>query len=299
MTITLERGSLGRRVDEVTRRALASGALLPIPTEHSFIREGDMKFVVRVLTALEQKDAERRRRAETGKKDNPFLPYDEELFVADVSDTHVALLNKFNVMDRHLLIVTRQFEDQEMLLNSADFTALCACMAEYDALGFYNGGIEAGASQPHKHLQMVPLPLAPEGPPVPIEPLLDSVQSERDQVTEAPFPFRHAFVRIDRTLFASPEGGSGKLFQLYVAMLLHLDMAAPSKTEAIGQSAPYCLLMKRDWMLLVPRSREFFDRVSINSLGFAGSFFVRNESEKKRIEGTGPLRVLKSVASYD
>ena len=34
-----------------------------------------------------------------------------------------------------------------------------AILAEFDGLGFYNGGETAGASQPHKHLQIVPLPL--------------------------------------------------------------------------------------------------------------------------------------------
>ncbi|NIO40609.1 MAG: phosphorylase, partial [Burkholderiales bacterium] len=38
---------------------------------------------------------------------NPFLPYGKDLFVSDISETHLALLNKFNVIDYHLLIVTR------------------------------------------------------------------------------------------------------------------------------------------------------------------------------------------------
>jgi len=38
---------------------------------------------------------------------------------------------------------------------------------------FYNAGRVAGASQARKHLQLVPLPLAPEVPaPTPLEPLI-------------------------------------------------------------------------------------------------------------------------------
>ena len=54
---------------------------------------------------------------------NPFLPYEEDLFVADLSDAHLLLLNKYNVVAHHLLVVTRRFEPQSDLLNSADLDA--------------------------------------------------------------------------------------------------------------------------------------------------------------------------------
>ena len=66
---------------------------------------------------------------------NPFLPYDEDLYVADLSPTHVCLFNKFNVFEHHLLIVTRQFVDQETPLDRTDFEALAVAMAEIDGLG--------------------------------------------------------------------------------------------------------------------------------------------------------------------
>ena len=55
---------------------------------------------------------------------NPFLPYDENLWVTDISQTHVCLLNKFNVIDpphpsRHPCM----YEDQESLLTFEDFEA--------------------------------------------------------------------------------------------------------------------------------------------------------------------------------
>src|SRR4030095_920360 len=80
------------------------------------------------------------------------------------SPSHYLLLNKFCLPAGHVLLVTRRFERQERLLTIEDFDALITCLGEVDGLGFYNGGIEAGASQPRKHLQFVPLPLAPESP---------------------------------------------------------------------------------------------------------------------------------------
>ena len=169
------RGSLWERVTATTDRALRRGALQPIPTACTWVPDHGVRFLVRVVENLARKD---RRRAEAadGPPANPFLPYDPELYVADASPTHVCLLNKFNVLDRHLLIVTRRFEHQDLPLTLADWEALWVCLAESDGLGFYNGGTVAGASQTHKHLQLVPLPLAAEGPRLPLEPLLDAAE---------------------------------------------------------------------------------------------------------------------------
>jgi ATP adenylyltransferase len=45
------------------------------------------------------------------------------------------LLNKFNALDHHLVIATRSFEPQEMLLTREDCAALLICLTEVDGLG--------------------------------------------------------------------------------------------------------------------------------------------------------------------
>ena len=59
---------------------------------------------------------------------NPFLPYDENLWVAHLSDTHTLLLNKFNLVAHHTLVVTREFEAQEQPVTAADFAATRAAL---------------------------------------------------------------------------------------------------------------------------------------------------------------------------
>ena len=293
-------GSLAGAVAAATARALASGALQPIPTGSAFLDDCGVRFAVRVLAHLARKDEERWRRereAAAGKPANPFLPPERDLLVADVSATHVALLNKYNVIDRHLLVVTRHFADQRSLLTPRDIEALWRCLAEYPGLGFYNGGEEAGASQPHKHLQLVPLPLAPAGPPVPIEPLIARARRAADGAGTLPgFDFRHAFARLD-----GGGGGAGDearaAWETYCTLLRGVGLRAPAGGEdAEPQSGPYCLLATRDWMLLVPRSRERFGTVSINALGYAGSLFVRDEAELRALREAGPLAALRETA---
>jgi ATP adenylyltransferase len=292
-------GTLAPAVSAATARALASGSLLPIPTGCTFLEDGGVRFLVRVLANLARKDEERWRRdreAAAGKPANPFLPHERDLFVADVSETHVALLNKYNVVERHLLVVTREFADQRWLLTPRDIEALWRCLAEYPGLGFYNGGAEAGASQPHKHLQLVPLPLSPAGPPVPIAPLIARARcAGAGGIATLPgFDFLHALARLD-------GGGGGAdaraAWETYRELLGWVGLRTPSGAEgAEPQSGPYCLLVTRGWMLLVPRSREHFGTVSINSLGYAGALLVRNEEELRAVSEVGPLAALRETA---
>jgi ATP adenylyltransferase len=288
---SLEKGTLWRSLVRTRSHALTSGALRSFPTVHAFIEDGGVRFFVRVLASLREKSE-----ARTKQDANPFLPPEKDLTVADITDTHVAVLNKFNVVDHHLLIVTRHFEDQDSLLTLLDLEALWLCMAEYDGLGFYNGGREAGASQQHKHLQMVPLPLAPIGPPVPVNPLLPGPGSTAAVGTIPAFSFLHSFVRLRPDIVDTPREAAIETFEHYSAMLKSVGMETPGASILPRQSMPYCLLITREWMLLVPRSREHFEDISLNSLAFAGSFYVVSKERLERLRDFGPINALRTVS---
>lgn len=84
-----------------TQSALASGALQSIPTHYEWVEENGIQFLVRVVDNLHRKVEARKAQKQKRPDFNPFLPYEEELFVCDLSPTHLALLNKFNVVDHH------------------------------------------------------------------------------------------------------------------------------------------------------------------------------------------------------
>ena len=48
-------------------------------------------------------------------------------------------------------------------------------------------------------------------------------------------------------------------------------------------------------MLIVPRSQESFQNISINSLGFAGSLFVRDRACLELLKELTPLKLLTEV----
>ena len=272
----IDGSDLWRRVDEVTRREQGR-SLESVPTACEIFEEDGIPYQLRVLQGLHPKKQANKEQKRTGR--NPFLPPEPDLFVGDLSPTHGAVLNKFNVFGGHLLVITREYSPQEGLLDGADFDALLVAMEGIDGLGFYNAGRQAGASQPHRHLQVAPLPLAPsiEGLPTPIDAVIESGR---------PLPFPHrlrlsegrALVRSDAPYY----------LELFRSLIADQGLA--------GGDRPYNMLLTRRWMMVVPRTVDRFERVPINALGFAGSLLVRDRERLDRIKALGPGTILRGVA---
>jgi sulfate adenylyltransferase (ADP) / ATP adenylyltransferase len=288
--IQLQPGTLWNRVITTTKQALISGALLSIPTNYEILEDEGVGFVVRILSNLTRKDQAKQK---TTPDFNPFLPYEQKLWVADISDTHVCILNKFNIVEHHLLIITRDFESQESLLTVNDFIAMHACLAEFDGLAFYNSSQIAGASQKHKHLQMVPLPIMGTDVKVPIEPLLASANFQDGVGTVKIFPFIHAFAQLKNDNLSSAIEAGKATWEIYQNLLRVLNLEESSKSHL--KSSAYNLLATRDWILIVTRSHEQYKGISINSLGFAGALLVRNLEQLELLKQYRPMQILQQV----
>ena len=293
-------------IHQRSRHALDCGALQPIQTRHELVAQGGMEFVVRVVANLvrkEQSDRNQERQRQTGQEVNPFLPYDPDLFVTDLSETHLCLLNKYNVVEDHILIVTRAFEEQDSWLTRGDLAALASCLGTIDGLGFYNGGRLAGASQRHKHLQVIPPPLGPEGGLLPLARMIANLEMGTDRpgatrpaiaqgYYQSPlFGFRHGILPLPTGWWTAPEAAT-LLEQHYRQLLTHLgaDLSAPPR------SFPYNLLVTRQWMVVVCRRQDRYQSIPVNSLGFAGSLLVKDETQLALVKQLGPMTILQQVA---
>ncbi|WP_321801256.1 ATP adenylyltransferase family protein [Caballeronia sp. J97] len=273
-----------------SERALACGALRSFDTAQSVIEDGGVRFLVRQAANLARKEQASKLAAKSAADAasewrDPFSPCEEALRVGDIGERHFLLLNKFNVLAHHLLIVTTDFEPQESLIGEDDFAALLACLDRFDGLGFYNGGKVAGSSQPHKHLQMVPLPL--DGHALPIEAAIEAART--NGIFRVPqLAFAHAAAWLD-------DDSAANVRATYLQLL---DAIGVQPLDVIGvahQGAPYNLLVTRRWMLAVPRSVSHVEGVAVNALGFAGSLFVRDDAQRDVIETLGPMKLLASA----
>lgn len=297
----LQPGTLWKKTIEQTKFARECGALISIETEYQLIQQHDISFVVRTLTNVGRKEQAIKKQSKlenkTGKKIDPFLPYEPDLFVGNISQTHFCLLNKFNVVDNHLLIVTSAFEEQTDLLNLQDFSALWSCLQEIDGLAFFNGGKTAGASQRHKHLQLIPLPFLPNVVHLPIDAAIanSNFNNSQDSLsTIASFPFRHGIATLDLSSDSSPTAAAQSMLKCYHDLLNQLGFEINSQRQQ--QPGAYNFLATRNWMLIVPRSQESWQNISINSLGFAGSLFVRDRTSLELLKDLTPLKLLSNVA---
>ncbi|MDZ7841610.1 MAG: phosphorylase [Gammaproteobacteria bacterium] len=276
-------------VRHCAREALGAGALQPISTRASIVEDDGLRFIVRISDNL-------RRKQQAGgsyrqpHRGNPFLPPDPALTVGALPPGHVAVLNKFNVLDNHVLVVTNHFVHQESPLAAADFAAAAVGLAQGGALAFYNGGRTAGASQPHRHFQLVPLPLG-SGADFPTAGLFEDAADGIDGVER--LHFHHVFRRLAADP-GDPDAFGRACLGAYQKGLSALGLAGAAGLPS--RLAAYNLLLTRDWLFIVPRSRELFADISVNGLGYAGSLFVSTPEKLQRVGSTGPMRILEKVS---
>lgn len=300
LTNYLRGKALWQHVTTVTDSALACGALESIPT-HSEMREISdteitVSFQVRIVENLRRKSraAQQRARQVPNAKDfNPFLPYDSALYVGELTDHYRCLLNKYNVLDHHILMVTNQFVPQQTPLDTEDFLAAQICLEAHDGLVFYNGGSAAGASVEHKHLQMIPLPLSAECN-FPFDGLL-SLSGITDQPISTELPFPHKVVATEFTGTASRRELS-KAAETNCDNYHHLLTELNISPNNDGLMSAHNMLMTRNFICVIPRSRESYQGIAVNALGFAGMLLVKNEDQLKQLDDVGCLALLKAVS---
>lgn len=211
------------------------------------------------------------------RKTNPFLyPFEPGLLIHNFDRNYRLLFNKYPVFDKHLLIVTYQFQSQSDPLTLEDFEVISLVCGELNAFAFYNSGPASGHSQEHKHIQIVPYKSS-KG--VPIDALVAPL------LQDAPFalpsyPFKHLFHGI-------PPGSSAEeIFSIY-SRLKALTSAKESHN----------LVITKTYMLLVPREKErAFNRFDVNALGYVGFLLVRDEEEFENLRKVGPLGVIRDTA---
>jgi len=286
---------LREKIEQVTEKALEKKALHPILTTYDIKQENHTPFLIRMVENLARKDHAKKQQKEKQKESttflNPFLPYDQDLFIEEISETHVAILNKYNVFNHHLLIITKEFESQEKALNVNDFSALWTILTKIKGLGFYNSGKLSGASQPHKHLQLVPYPLVEEIDTIPLDHLILCYQNYPEIVNIKELPYQHSIVFFEDINNKTNQELSTLTFTAYCQLLDKLNISIEDNIP----SQNYNLLITENWMMIIPRSQEKYHSISINSLGFAGAFLVKNKEQLDLVMNSSLLDILASV----
>ena len=260
-----------------TELARKSKALVPLSTK--LVEAAHLNpFVLRRLLS----DTPKHLRAD-GPKTNPFLPWEPDLAVSPLGSSHVLLLNKYPVQPGHVLVISKGWQPQEGWLSELDWQAVAAVTSDTDGLWFFNSTAASGASQRHRHLQL--LPRQAGEPTCPLEPWFNNqLNGDRE-----PLPWLYAISR--RT---EPDN-QGDLAQLYSDQLQQLGLGRSNEDQQ--PLHPYNLLFNDRWFMTIRREKENCAGFSLNALGFAGYLLATDNSDLDWLEQHGPLELLKQVAT--
>jgi ATP adenylyltransferase len=249
---------------------------------------------------------------------DPFETPAEGLFVTNLSPTHYLVLNKFPVIPDHFILATKEFKEQTDLLEEDDIGAAYACVSSYrkegeELFGFFNSGPHSGASQPHRHIQFLPVESMRSGvgDGTPWNILADSLQRDQDGM-DLPFTYFAATL---------PDGATpSQLHKIYTSLYEKAFKSAQQFAGSPGSSF-YLLETIRDnesrisynmgltdrVMVLCPRVSEGLEvtsnrdeiigTVALNGTVLGGTLLVKNEAEWRALRSDEPklMDILKAI----
>jgi sulfate adenylyltransferase (ADP) / ATP adenylyltransferase len=130
------------------------------------------KFQLRYCPALAKKPRDKAPSSDEKpqSKIDPFANPSPGLLVAEIpqdNPSHNVLLNKYPVIPNHFILATKDNKPQTHVLEQNDLAMSYACLKawredatsfdEEQLFAFFNSGEHSGASQPHRHLQFLPV----------------------------------------------------------------------------------------------------------------------------------------------
>ena len=269
--------SLWRQALDRTDQARESKALVPLSTE--LMDAAHLSpFVLRRLLSQTPKHL----RAD-GPKPNPFLPWEQDLEVAPLGSSHVLLLNKYPVQPAHVLVISQGWQPQEGWLSALDWQAVASVASDTNGLWFFNSAATSGASQRHRHVQL--LPRQAGEPTCPLEPWFNSqLNGERETM-----PWLHAISR------RTDPTNHLDLPWLYSQQLEQLGLGRANQDPK--PLHPYNLLFNDQWFITIRRDKEHCAGFSLNALGFSGYLLATDHSDLDWLGRHGPMELLKQVAT--
>ncbi|KPM38269.1 hypothetical protein AK830_g8292 [Neonectria ditissima] len=329
--------ALPELVKSAFAKASSEGHVHYYPSQATILYANDIPFQVRFSPALENKPKPAVKDHTSPRQFfDPFADPPAALRVTDLSPSHYLVLNKFAVVPEHFILATTEFKPQTHLLEEADLEATLACIRAYEAaksaneglgrhdgdtagdgglFAFFNCGEHSGASQPHRHIQLLPIARMKDGLAA------GSAWSVlADSLTSRPAPFATFAEKI------SLEIPAPDLHAVYLrlyrqacrAVAAHAGETQTDETtienEAITEGEArisYNLALTKDTLVVCPRLAEgavvvsedgaLLGTLSLNGTLLAGTALVKNEVEWEALkkDPEGLLQVLKRIGVTD
>ncbi|PWY71054.1 bis-tetraphosphatase [Aspergillus sclerotioniger CBS 115572] len=303
----------------VTRRFVAAkdaGHLIFSSTHRATVYASGLPYQLRYCPALAKKPSgvAKADKGPSRPKPDPFQDPSPDLLIAQIpreNPSHILVLNKFPVIPDHFILATKAWESQTDLLDKEDLAAAYSCIKAWEEgdqpdgtgskklFAFFNSGEDSGASQPHRHLQFLPVEAMSQGDSGDWQPLIDTVSSqprssgsEYQQLVQV--PFAHFALPLP------PNPSDETLHKIYlslyrVAVVTAKGGVSDGAQEVTGPAViSYNLAMTNSTMMICPRRSESAripvgsgatadvaeaGVVALNGTVLAGTLMVKAEAE--------------------
>ncbi|KAH6654543.1 5',5'''-P-1,P-4-tetraphosphate phosphorylase 2 [Truncatella angustata] len=289
-------------------KAKASGDLTYYPTQVALLDVNSIHFQLRFSPSLASKpkgpppkDTE----ADAKRHFNPFENPLPSMTIAQLPPSHALVLNKFAIVPEHFILITKTPKPQTHVLERDDVAAAHACVRAYWEEGqelfvFFNSGEHSGASQPHRHLQLLPVEQMRHG----LDEQINGdgsqwnvlVESARGQQQRGNLPF----TVLSETI--SPDIGPIELHEKYVSLYQRAAELVLPNQEVAGEGEArfsYNMAMTSNVIALCPRLAEGaaiknqdggeIGHIALNGTLLAGTALVKTQEQYDVLRGNPNL----------
>ena len=217
-----------------------------------------------------------------GPKINPFKPWDKILEIDKIGSTHQLILNKYPVQKGHILLITNTWKPQNGWLDINDWLAIQNVNNDTSGLWFFNSSPIAGASQPHRHFQL--LRRAYGNVSCPREQWFIDLDINKDFNS-----------KLKKNIVVSQFNfleNTSNIYNLYLKLSKKVGLGDPINDQK--PKHPYNILITNSWIALIKRKYDNIHGFSINGLGFAGYLLITNNSNINYLKNYGPEKLLEN-----
>ena len=261
-----------------TRLSIADESLCPLKTDiitKDLYEKND--FIIRKLDTLRFN-----KKKVYGPTQNPFCPWEKILEIDKIGDNHQLILNKYPVQKGHILLITNNWKPQNGWLDINDWKAIQLVNKDTSGLWFFNSSPIAGASQPHRHFQL-------------LRRSKDEISCPREKWFLEMKLNKNSDSKLKKNIIVSQFNfleNSISLFELYLELCKKLGLGNPNSDRK--PRYPYNLLITNKWIAIIKRTNDHIHGFSINGLGFAGYLLVTEKSDIHYLKKFGPEKLLES-----
>ena len=263
---------------EQTRLSIDDESLYPLKTDiitRDLYEKDD--FIIRKLDT-----SKFNKKKIYGPKQNPFCPWEKILEIDKIGDNHQLILNKYPVQKGHILLITNEWKPQNGWLDINDWVAIQKVNKDTSGLWFFNSSPIAGASQPHRHIQL--LRRSHGEVSCPREEWFLNLEISNNNETKL-----KKSVVVSKFNFLED---SSYIYNIYLELTKKIGLGDPINDEK--PRYPYNIIITNNWIALIRRSFDHLHGFSVNGLGFAGYLLITNKSDINYLKNYGPEKLLEN-----